>query len=35
MLHLLDFHAYVNEMHGSKSKIPIKKSHQAALRREI
>jgi hypothetical protein len=26
------FHAYINEMHGSRSKIPSKKSHQAALR---
>jgi hypothetical protein len=26
------FHAYINEMHGSKSKIPSKKSRQAALR---
>jgi hypothetical protein len=32
LLHLLDFHAYVNEMHGSRSKIPSKKSRQAALR---
>jgi hypothetical protein len=28
---LLGFHAYINEMHGSRSKIPIKKSRQAAL----
>jgi hypothetical protein len=31
-LHLLVFHAYINEMHGSRSKIPSKKSRQAALR---
>jgi hypothetical protein len=29
---LLVFHAYINEMHGSRSKIPGKKSRQAALR---
>jgi hypothetical protein len=29
------FHAYINEMHGSRSKIPSKKSHQAALCGEI
>jgi hypothetical protein len=34
-LHLLVFHAYINEMHGSRNKIPSKKSHQAALRRGI
>jgi hypothetical protein len=27
---LLVFHAYINEMHGSISKIPSKKSRQAA-----
>jgi hypothetical protein len=32
MLHLLVFHAYINEMHGSKSKISSKKSRLAALR---
>jgi hypothetical protein len=32
LLHLLVFHAYINEMHGSRSKIPIKNSRQAALR---
>jgi hypothetical protein len=32
LVHLLVFHAYINEMHGSRSKIPSKKSHQAALR---
>jgi hypothetical protein len=26
------FHAYINEMHGSRSKIPSKKSRQGALR---
>jgi hypothetical protein len=26
------FHAYINEMHSSRSKIPSKKSRQAALR---
>jgi hypothetical protein len=33
MLHLLFFHAYdyINEMYGSRSKIPSKKSRQAAL----
>jgi hypothetical protein len=25
------FHAYINEMHGSRSKIPSKKSRQAVL----
>jgi hypothetical protein len=29
---LLVFHAYINEIHGSRSKIPSKKSRQAALR---
>jgi hypothetical protein len=29
---LLAFHTYINEMHGSRSKIPSKKSRQAALR---
>jgi hypothetical protein len=28
-VYLLVFHAYINEMHGSRSKIPSKKSHQA------
>jgi hypothetical protein len=32
LLHLLVFNAYVKEMHGSRSKIPSKKSRQAALR---
>jgi hypothetical protein len=32
MLHLLGFHEYINEMHGSRSKIPSKKSRQAGLR---
>jgi hypothetical protein len=32
LLHLLVFHAYINEMYGSRSKIPSKKSRQAALR---
>jgi hypothetical protein len=32
MLHLLVFHAYINEMHGSRSKIPSKKSLQSELR---
>jgi hypothetical protein len=31
-MHLLAFHAHINEMHGSRSKIPSKKSRQAALR---
>jgi hypothetical protein len=26
VLHLLVFHAYINEMHGSRSKIPSKKN---------
>jgi hypothetical protein len=30
-VYLLVFHAYVNEMHGSRSKIPSKKPRQAAL----
>jgi hypothetical protein len=29
---VLIFHAYINEMYGSRSKIPSKKSRQAALR---
>jgi hypothetical protein len=29
---LLVFHAYINEIHGSRSKIPSKNSRQAALR---
>jgi hypothetical protein len=32
MLHLLVFQAYVNEMHGSRSKIPSKIFRQVALR---
>jgi hypothetical protein len=32
LLHLLVFHAYINEMQSSRSKIPSKKSRQAALR---
>jgi hypothetical protein len=32
LLYLLVFHAYINEMHGSRSKISSKKSRQAALR---
>jgi hypothetical protein len=32
LFHLLVFHSYINEMDGSKSKIPSKKSRQAALR---
>jgi hypothetical protein len=31
-LHLLVFHAYINEMNGSRSKIPSKISRQTALR---
>jgi hypothetical protein len=31
-VHLLVFYAYINETHGSRSKIPSKKSSQAALR---
>jgi hypothetical protein len=34
-LRLLVFHAYINEMHGSRSKIPSKRSRQAALRGRI
>jgi hypothetical protein len=29
---LLGFHAYINEMHGSRSRFPSKKSRQTALR---
>jgi hypothetical protein len=29
---MLVFHAYINEMRGSRRKIPSKKSRQAALR---
>jgi hypothetical protein len=32
MVYLFGFHTYINEMHGSRSKIPSKKSRQAALR---
>jgi hypothetical protein len=32
LLHLLVFRAYINEMYGSRSKIPSKKCRQAALR---
>jgi hypothetical protein len=32
MVYLLVFHAYINEIHGSRGKIPSKKSRQAALR---
>jgi hypothetical protein len=35
LVYLLVFHAYINKMHGSRSKIPSKKSRQAALRRGI
>jgi hypothetical protein len=31
LVYLLAFLSYVNEMHGSRSKIPSKKSRQAAL----
>jgi hypothetical protein len=31
-VYLLVFHAYIKEMYGSISKIPSKKSRQAALR---
>jgi hypothetical protein len=34
-MHLLVFHAYIKEIHGSRSKIPSKKFRQAALRGEI
>jgi hypothetical protein len=30
-VYLLAFHAYIYEIHGSRSKIPSKKSRQAAL----
>jgi hypothetical protein len=32
MLHLLVFHACINEMHSSRSKVASKISRQAALR---
>jgi hypothetical protein len=32
MVYLLVFNAYINEMNGSRSKIPSKKSRQAELR---
>jgi hypothetical protein len=35
VLYLLVLHAYVNEMHGSRSKIPRKRSGQAAFHRGI
>jgi hypothetical protein len=35
LVYLLVFQAYINEMHGSRSKIPSKKSRQAALGRRI
>jgi hypothetical protein len=31
----MGFHAYINEMHGSRSKIAGKKSRQAAVREGI
>jgi hypothetical protein len=31
-MYLLVFDAYINEMHGSRRKIPSKKSRQATLR---
>jgi hypothetical protein len=31
-VYFLGFHTYINEIHGSSSKIAIKKSRQAALR---
>jgi hypothetical protein len=34
-VYLLVFHAYINEMHGLRSKIPIKNSDQAVLREGI
>jgi hypothetical protein len=35
LAYLLVFHAYINEMHGSRSKIPSKKYRQTALREGI
>jgi hypothetical protein len=35
LVYLLVFHAYINEKHGSRIKIPSKKSRQAALREVI
>jgi hypothetical protein len=32
LVYLFVFHAYINEMLGSRSKVPSKKSRQAALR---
>jgi hypothetical protein len=34
-VHLLVFHAYINEMQCSRSKMPSKKSRQAALQRDL
>jgi hypothetical protein len=34
-MHLFVFHAHINEMNGSRSKIPSEKSRQAALRGAI
>jgi hypothetical protein len=34
-MYLLVFHAYVKEMHGSRIKITVKNSRQAALREGI
>jgi hypothetical protein len=34
-VYLLVFNAYINEMHGSRRKIPSKNSRQAALRRGV
>jgi hypothetical protein len=31
-MYLLVFHTYINEMHGSRSKLASKKPRQAALR---
>jgi hypothetical protein len=32
VVEFVGFQAYINEMHGSRSKIPSKKSRQAVLR---
>jgi hypothetical protein len=34
-MYLLGFHAHINKMHGSRRKIPSKKSRQAALLKRL
>jgi hypothetical protein len=34
-VYLLGFHAYIKEMHGSKSKTPVKFSSDSVARRDL